>query len=194
MKPIALVIGAVVLIAFALPAFAGGPAPANASVMCIGKICKGSGTLDYEYQISDSSVDISVFKITTCDPDPSHYSDWLQPEGWIPSIQPISGQHNPEFVDHGVPTTPDGNCVWSIVWENETGSDITSGLFGFNNSRAPHEASWDVNGGMIVSNWESAVGEGAGPVHSPVPEPVSLVSLGSGLFGLAGYIIRRRYR
>lgn len=194
MKYTALILGVVFALALTVPVLASGNPPPG--VFCIGTACQGEeGDHSYEYKIQSSPVEVNVFRVATGDSNSDHYTNWLMPENWTVDIEPISDDHNVAYVPHGETIGSDGECGWSIVWRSgSSGNAITDGLFGFDNAASPHEVSWEINATAVTSDWNESVGMGAGPVHAPVPEPGSVLSLSSGLIGLAGFIIRRRYK
>ena len=80
-------------------------------------------------------------------------------------------------------------AVWT---EGQSGPGVQGFSFGFDNPNPDHDVGWFINEGQVSENWSSAIGQGAGAVAGPVPEPGSLVALSSGLFALGAAFIKRR--
>ena len=187
-----LVITALVL-GLAVPALA-----QSALVTCL---CGGGGgAYTYQYGISATGGNIWEFEVGTNDGNISNYTNIIMPFGWSFSITG-AGRADSVYSPHGSYATADGPCPGSATFTADPGYEVSSGTFGFTNPFAPRNVGWEVDGwyGQYNSwyqmeNWEQPVGQGLGPVHGVgfVPEPGSILALGSGLFALAGTFVRRR--
>jgi len=175
--------------AFAIP---------NPTVLCQGNVCGGGGLRNYYYDISVLPEEkFTSFGIGIHDPVLANYASIVTPAGWSVTINELD-PNKPQwtmpddpFTAHGLNTGgPSGLCPYTLFWWDPIGTGLQQANFGFDNPNSPHDVGWVVSG--IRENWAMPVGTGAGPVHSPVPEPGSLLALGSGLLGLAGTAIRRR--
>jgi len=162
------------------------------TVLCQGNTCGAAGPRNYYYDVSVLEAQLfTSFGIGTHDANPANYSNWVTPAGWIVTIKTEPGWTMPDdpFTPHGQNTGgPTGLCPYTVFWNGSNG--IVSGQFGFDNPNKPHDVGWVCSG--VSENWAQPVGTGTGPVHGPVPEPGSLLALGSGLFALAGTFVRRR--
>jgi hypothetical protein len=157
-----------------------------------------NGSWTYTYQVT-TNTGFAELEIGACDLVAARYTNWAQPAGWV-ALGVMQGLIY-EGADHYSPATahgqvspgPVGTCPGKIVWQGSApaGGPFT---FGFSHPWGPHDAPWwTMSGDAVTSeNWSAAVGGGAGPVHSPVPEPGSLLALGSGLMAFAGALLRRR--
>jgi hypothetical protein len=115
--------------------------------------------------------------------------------------------HTPPFTPHGgivgaipppgIPgqgSGPDGMCPYVVRWmcpQTQMGSSATF-YFGFNNPNMPHDVGGlvgDITLSQIVwdEDWQKAVGTGLGPLHGPIPEPMTLLLLAAG-----ACLVRRR--
>ena len=188
MKTIWLVM--VVFLLFALAA----PATAGVSVVCNGWCCGGSGIRLYQYDVvytgGATFTDFAVgFPIWFSD---DAVLNWLEPVGWSHEIVSGAVYNRSSYAPHGqISPGPDDCSPYYIRW---WGPAISSGSFGHNFcplSGGMCDSGWSV--GASSEDWSAPVGMGAGPVHAPtIPEPSSLLALGSGLIGLAGVVWRRR--
>jgi hypothetical protein len=181
----------VLLLALAVPAL-------SATVTC-GHFQNPNGTWTYVYNVT-TGTGFAELEIGACDLTAGNYTNWVQPAGWA-SLGVMSGliwegaDHYSPATPHGqVSPGPQGACPGKIVWQGPSPGPGGPFTFGFTHPRGPHDAPWWTMSGDAVNseNWLMAVGNGAGPVHSPVPEPGSLLALGTGLVSLAGMILRRR--
>jgi len=172
--------------------------PASAATVTCGCAPAPAGGWNYVYNVT-TGTGFAELEIGTCDGNAANYTGWIQPAGW--GQGGIAGGPIWEGADHYSPATPHGQvspgpvgtCPAKIVWfgNSPAGGPFT---FGFTHPWGPHDAPWWTMSGDAVNSevWTAAVGGGAGPVHSPVPEPSSLLALGSGLLGLAGVLRRRQ--
>lgn len=163
------------------------PTLAQQSVVCNGQICGGNGIRAYEYDVYRTQV--TNFEIGwhcgLC------LYDVLMPSGWQWQIINVEVYKDDPFTPHGIVSPWSDYCPQFLRW---SGPAVNNPIFGFNSTCPPHDVGWSVNSpfGPGQENWAAPVGLGEGPVHSPVPEPASLLALGSGLVALAGTILRRR--
>ena len=167
----------------------GASVPVSASAKCIGNICGGNGARSYVYEV-------------TCDPLTSFeigihvtegLSDFIQPDGWTHQIIGGNVYKDDPFTPHGIVSPWAGTyCPAFLRWTGPVEYDTA--IFGFNSPCLPHDVGWSIDrlGGPDGALWSAAVGMGEGPVHSPIPEPGSLLALGSGLIAAAGMFLRRR--
>jgi hypothetical protein len=171
--------------------------------------------VDYLYEVLVMPGDHwHVFQVGTCDGDIRNYGGIYESSNWY-AIGGAAGalvtnpivieSHNhpqfpipPTFTPHGLVSIggPSGNCPYVVQWLIPPGDDSTAGTyyFGFDNVSEPHDVGATIYTSLIGftwdENWSSAVGLGAGPVHGPVPEPVTLSLLALG--ALAALKRRRR--
>ena len=182
----------VVLFGLSLPVAAQIPHP---TVIDNGNICGGAGPRNYFYDVSVWPEELfTSYGIGVHDPVLANYANILVPAGWQvvvkelnPELPPWTMPDDP-YTAHGVVSGgPTGLCPYTLFWSGPNG--INQFGFGFNYNADPHDVGWVCSG--IRESWAAPVGAGAGPVHSPVPEPGSLLALSSGLIALAGTVIRR---
>ena len=170
------------------------PVMAAAGVICRGTESGGDGLRPYHYDASTAVGNpFSEFEVGTCDPVLARYTNWILPPGWSVIMSDINIK--PDYsgkTAHGIVSLgPDGSCLKMLVF---SGPAITSGTFAYDHPWRSHDVSWleGALNGAITENWAMPVGTGDGPIHAPVPEPGSLLALGSGLAALIGMGIRRR--
>ncbi len=182
----------------------GAPAP-PLNISCEGTLCSGGGQRDYQYtlkNVSSNPVTITEFYIGTGDLAISDYSNWIVPEGFtstasvaawdelgVSYILSTTGTETPHGVYPSQSTfASSGGILWTGNAVIDVGATVT---FGFDN---PNE-SWDFQWDALTTTGTNVMGAVyvpiAGPtgiftqgyVHSPVPEPATLLLLGLG--GLA---------
>jgi len=182
-------------------------AMAAVSVYCDGSVCGGTSPApvdrDYLYEAVVSSGSINLLEVGTCDGDAEEYTNWVvelkTDSGWtdvtsqwtasINDANSVFWQHS-NFTPHGSISTPDGLCPAVIEWSQNNGATVGADfLFGFDNPWSPHDATWYAGPDLGSADWSQAIGMGAGPIHSPMPEPGSLALLAGAGFGL---FLRRR--
>ena len=189
MKTIWLVMVAILL--FAVVA----PSTAATSVTCNGTLCGGTGIRDFQYNVADtgtfSEFAVGAYLFGYDWPG----ADWLMPAGWSHEVvSETAYQHSQYLTPHGQISS--GAYDWWSQYIRWWGPAISSGSFGYNfrplGGFLTYDSGWSV--GTARENWLAPVGMGAGPVHAPsyVPEPSSLLALGSGLAGLGGVCWRRK--
>ena len=123
----------------------------------------------YMYRITDPNPQApeSIY-IGTHDGNISHYHNVCLPPGWSFSISSISTADYSGFTPHGsISPGPNGSCPYLMEFFGPMSPG--SVYIGFNHSGRPHDVSWQVYGIAHTSvNWTQAVGNGTGPVHSPL--------------------------
>ena len=107
-------------------------------------------------------------------------------QGWsidtFTLIEPRTG-----YVDHGLIASSDEDAVGVLRWQ---GSSIGNGTFYFGYNTT--QTDWITTGFLATDNstttlnedWAQPVGQGLGPIHSPIPEPATfglLAMMGGGL-------------
>ncbi len=161
----------------------------STSLMAVTLDCLDDANVNfYQYTLTVSANDIvSSVTIGTHDGQISNYSNWVVPPGWSYTILP-SQADDAAFDVHGVVVQPTGVCPYIIVFiiDQGTVADVGEYDFKFNNINRPHVAAWTA--GSAATDWTFPIGLGVGPVHSPVPEPLTMCLMGLG--GL--YVMRKR--
>jgi general stress protein CsbA len=156
-------------------------------VTCESEVCGYTNTRDYYYVVTiDEGSTLTGFEVATDDGILSDYSNWVMPTDWTYTIV---GNDNLlkdlPYTSHGEVTSYDGPSAYKIIWSGTT-LNVGTYYFGFDNANAPENAGWTIDNAS--TNWSSAVSSGEGPIHAPVPEPVTLALLAMG--GLT--LIRRQ--
>ena len=164
------------------------------TVLCQGNACGGAGLRNYYYDVSVlPEQKFTSFGIGVHDPVLANYANMVMPGDWLVMIgvEPGWEQLDDPFHAHGVVSPVSGQCPYTIFWwTGPDGLAVQQANFGFDYAAPPHDVGWVCSG--VKENWASPVGTGAGPVHSPIPEPGSLLALSSGLIAMAGAFVRRR--
>jgi hypothetical protein len=182
------------------------------NISCGGTLCDGGGQRDYQYTLQNiwaTPITITEFYIGTGDLAISDYSNWIAPQGFTStaavaswdilgqnySILTTTGMETP----HGdFPTRDLSDSLGGIVWTGnvtiESGATVT---FGFDNPNESWDFQWLVSAPgtpiwpTITANIYVPI---AGPtgtfttgyVHSPIPEPATLI-----LLSLGGLLLRK---
>lgn len=188
-KKWSLVIAAIALLCLGVPSFG----QTGGSAVCLSTVCGMPGPLDYQYDVSVIDGAIHQFHVGTSDPNLANYTNIAKPDGWTFGIFEILEDHHSPDSPHEAVVQPNGLCGLMAVWtEPDNGPGVQGFSFGYDNPRPDHDVGWFINSGQVSENWSAPVGLGAGAVAGPVPEPGSLVALGSGLFTLGAALIRKR--
>ena len=176
------------------------------TVSCQGGECDGNQIRDYVYDLKNNTTlgnNLTSFSVGILD-DPSNITDYLSPTGWdAPTIQlaPSSTQlTDGVFTNHG--TVAPGrwtSVTYEITWTAPGGGIPAGGwtnlTFGFNDPKPPVNVTWSSNLVNCNTSYPVAGGVGVytdGPVHTPVPEPSTIVLLIVGAIGLLACAWRRR--
>jgi len=167
-------------------------AQAQVSVICMGTESGGGGIRLYHYDVSSAGNPFTELEVGTCDGNILNYTNWVLPPSW--SVLMTTGAKHDHWTGktaHGqVSPGPNGKCPFFLTF---TGPQITAGTFAYDNKRHSHDVGWLVGAlNPATEDWSKPVGTGEGPIHAPIPEPGSLLALGSGLVALAGSILRKR--
>ena len=174
-------------------------------VSCQGAACDGNPIRDYVYDLEKGSTitNLSSFSVGVVD-DPSNITNILSPTGWTVAIVPTDFTLKTDgvFTDHGQwAQGPWGDVPYEITWtaEREGGippSEWTTPLeFGFDDPNSPVDVTWADNINHCYTSSLVAGGVGVytdGPVHTPAPEPSTVVLLIVGAIGCFAYAWRRR--
>jgi hypothetical protein len=204
-----------VLVVMAAPAYARPYVPFFVS--CQGSACgDGNLTRDYVYELQkfDQGSNLCGFSVGLL--DPNGISNILSPEGWTVAITPTSAPYAPltdntftadgyvapglwQSVPYEITWTAPGGGIPSTAW--------TTYLLGFDDPHSPVNVTFDgtygSSPGSIIhfgyNNTFSCVCGGVGvygigPVHTPLPEPSSLVLCCVGAIGLLAYAWHRQKR
>lgn len=159
------------------------------TVTCLSDVCNVAPTdRIYYYGVTAAAAGtLTTLEIATDDGNIANYTQWIEPAGWDHQIIKNNDLlKDLPYTQHGLITDWDTPSAYRIVW---TGPALTTNLtyFGFNNPNAPEDAAWVTNS-PSQANWSQPVAMGEGPVHAPVPEPMTLATLTLGALA----ILRRR--
>ncbi|HOX38922.1 MAG TPA: PEP-CTERM sorting domain-containing protein [Candidatus Brocadiia bacterium] len=164
--------------------------------------------LDYAYIVQVDPPDLGMwdFDVGICDLNPGNYTNisaldagGVPIPGWGGSFMGIAEPAYP--VDHSSATPhgaispgPDHMTPAIMYWVGPGPLVPGAYIFGFDNPNLPQDVGWTsvIISGVASENWALPVGQGAGPVHAPVPEPGSIALLGLGLAGVT--VLRRRMK
>ena len=167
--------------------------PPGLLISCNGMESGGQGATRYEYVFLNNTptpMPIGTFCVGTNDLDPTHYSSWVAPSGFIPTAIVANVDTTPCSVmytsyvktPHGV--TPPGEGMpplnGAIFWSgNHTIPAGQTVVFGFENPMTSWDAEWTMNApdGTLVQVGRSdqpltgpGSNFGTGWVHSPSTE------------------------
>jgi hypothetical protein len=173
-------------------------------VSCQGDACDGNPIRNYVYDLKNTAANgnLSSFSVGVLD-NPSNITDILSPAGWTATITSTDFTLKTDgvFTNHGVwAPGPWSDVPYEITWttSDENGippSGWTNLTFGFNDPNPPVDVTWSDNLNSCRTWSVVAGGEGTytdGPVHTPAPEPSTIVLLIVGAIGLLAYASRRR--
>jgi hypothetical protein len=178
-------------------------------ISCEGTLCDGGGQRDYQYTLHNvwsTPVTITEFYIGTGDLAISNYSNWIAPEGFTSTAEVaawdvLGGGYNVMSTTgtetpHGVyPPRDLSDSLGGIVWTGSTVIDAGATVtFGFDNPNQSQDFQWHSS----TTTWTNITGYtswpiagpigtfGSGYIHSPVPEPATLI-----LLSLGGLLLRK---
>ena len=115
--------------------------------------------------------------------------------GWGPCAPGQPELHCDVKTPHGgISPGPFGSCKGGIVWTGPAIAGVAGPIFlGFNCTLPSHDVGWTLinvaPGVPGKENWQMPVGMGCGPVHGPIPEPMTLSVLA---LGACLSLLRRR--
>ena len=179
-------------------------------IACEGTESGGGGVSTYQYtlrNLDQSTRTLNLFYLGTDDVNLADYSNWVMPLGWSSQVgtwASFLGDLNVMGTDHVktphmvLPPPPVGSTLGAIVFSGPTLNlaSLGTATFGFDNANHSEDVEWIAEGVAPPPNDEFTVGTYilpmAGPlgtftqgfVHSPVPEPSTLLMLGIGALGL----------
>ena len=172
-------------------------------VDCTGTESGGIGPRRYAYDIDSASCPMLEFQAGTNDLEIADYTNVLIPPNWQFAVEPWGLGHI-----HGV-KTPHGQvspgpcrCLTrgkARWWTDDPVAAVESFVFGYDHPWSSENVGWALTtrragpppeSDTFHENWDAPVGDSAGPVHGPTPEPATLSLLALG--GLA--LLRRKRR
>jgi hypothetical protein len=175
------------------------------NVSCQGNACDGGNSIrDYVYELHEveaTADNLRQFSVGVL--DPGGITNILGPEGWTAEIKAADTfipRTDNVFTEHGlVAPEPWQDVPYVITWTAPGNgippSEWTTLLFGFDDPMPPVNVTWGTN--FSSANTSNVVAGGAGvytygPVHTPVPEPSTVVLLLAGAMGLVAWALRWR--
>jgi hypothetical protein len=180
-------------------------------VVCEGTESGGDGIVTncpvphrYAYDVTFTGTGETDFYIGTDDGIPANYFNICMPAGWTFAIDTVViYDHDPEKTRHGLVTGFGGKCAYRIHFSTTIPVVTPTTLgFAFDNDNYSHDVHWELFAGSSptgATNWAAPVGDGLGPIHSPMSgfptlSTWGLILLTVLLLAVATLVIRRRRR
>jgi hypothetical protein len=135
-------------------------------IVCNGRSCGGTGPRQYRYEITPGTATPPITSVDIGWHHPLTPITSIISPGWTPTVVSLTSVDSFPMTPHGGASSPTGNCLFVLRWSGAPQS--APFVIAFNCDQPPHDVTWSESNGT-TSNWLRPVGNGQGPVHSPIP-------------------------